>query len=518
MTKATAAAIWMHVEQLQPWDRNPVIHDDEQVADLEALIASSVWTAPIVARTSDRRVIAGHGRRLAALRAIAADPAWQLADAPKPGMVPVRLVDVDDATATRLTLADNAMTKAAPWDDAELADLLRGLGDDAEGIGFDADDLAAMLGEPKTAPEATDDVPEVQVEVHSKPGEVYELGPHRLVCGDSTKPETWAALMGEERAALCHADPPYGMGKEADGVENDNLYREQLDAFQMSWWRAIRPHLDDRASAYVWGNAEPLWRLWFGGLGSSERLTLRNEIVWDKGSAPGMAAEANNQYATASERCLFFQVGDQFIGNINAADFPEHWAPLLDGLAAEAEAAGITPADVRRVCGVGMFAHWFSRSQFAVIPEVHYQALARAYPGRFTRPWADLHAEWAKVRGRGRVINGKLEGMRSYFDNAHDVMRDVWQFPRVTGEDRHGHATPKPVAMVARCIASSCPPGGIVVEPFGGSGSTLIAAAMAGRVCRIVEISPAYCDVTRRRWTRYAKEAGIDAGSGALDG
>lgn len=153
-----------------------------------------------------------------------------------------------------------------------------------------------------------------------------------------------------------------------------------------------------------------------------------------------------------------------------------------------------------------MFAHWFSRSQFAFIPEAHYQALAREYPGRFTRPWADLHAEWCKVR------------MRSYFDNAHDTMRDVWQFPRVTGEDRHGHATPKPVSMVARCLTSSCPPGGIVAEPFGGSGSTLIAAAMAGRVCRIVEIGPAYCDVTRRRWTRYAKEAGIDAGEGALDG
>ena len=63
-----------------------------------------------------------------------------------------------------------------------------------------------------------------------------------------------------------------------------------------------------------------------------------------------------------------------------------------------------------------------------------------------------------------------------YFDNAHDIMYDVWQYPRVTGDDRHGHATPKPVAMIERAIKSSCAPGGIVIEPFGGSGSTLIAA------------------------------------------
>ena len=159
MTKATAAAEWLHVEQLKPWDRNPVIHDEAGVAELESLIASTVWTAPIVARRSDRRVIAGHGRRLAALRAIAADPTWQLSDAPKPGLVPVRFVEVDDATAIRLTLADNQLTKASPWDDDELVEILRGLGDDALGIGWDDADLAAMLAEPDFKPSTADEQP-----------------------------------------------------------------------------------------------------------------------------------------------------------------------------------------------------------------------------------------------------------------------------------------------------------------------------------------------------------------------
>jgi hypothetical protein len=63
------------------------------------------------------------------------------------------------------------------------------------------------------------------------------------------------------------------MGKENDGVQNDNLYAEKLDAFQMEWWKAVRPHVEDNGSAYIWGNAPDLWRLWYvGGLNDSERL------------------------------------------------------------------------------------------------------------------------------------------------------------------------------------------------------------------------------------------------------
>ena len=73
--------------------------------------------------------------------------------------------------------------------------------------------------------------------------------------------------MAGAKAVLCHADPPYGMGKEREGVANDNLYGEKLDAFQMAWWSVARAHLEDNASVYIWGNAEDLWRLWYvGGL------------------------------------------------------------------------------------------------------------------------------------------------------------------------------------------------------------------------------------------------------------
>ena len=74
----------------------------------------------------------------------------------------------------------------------------------------------------------------------------------------------------------------------------------------------------------------------------------------------------------------------------------------------------------------------------------------------------------------------------------------------------------KPIELVERCILNSSKPGWIVGEPFGGSGTTLLAAARTGRLARLIELSPHYCDVIRRRWTRWAKDAGVDPGPGAL--
>jgi DNA modification methylase len=359
-----------------------------------------------------------------------------------------------------------------------------------------------MEDEPETsdadAEPQIDKAEELRAKWGVEPGQLWQLGDHRLLCGDSTIPEHVAKLMGGEKAKLIHADPPYGMGKEKDGVENDNLYRENLDAFQMEWWRAIRPHTENNGSTYIWGNAEDLWRLWYvGGLGTSEKIAIRNEIVWDKKAIPGMASPELTQFPMATERCLFFQLGDQFLGNVNAEDFPESWEPLRSYFESEAMAAGIKPGDIKRVCGCAMYSHWFTRSQYTLMPEKHYRTLASEYPKRFTRLWAELKSEWNRVKGGP---NSEIQGARSYFDNSHEIMRDVWEFPRVTGDERHGHATPKPVPMICRAIKSSTPAGGIVYEPFSGSGTTLIACDQLARKCRTIEISPAYVAVAIQRW------------------
>jgi DNA modification methylase len=93
-------------------------------------------------------------------------------------------------------------------------------------------------------------------------------------------------------------------------------------------------------------------------------------------------------------------------------------------------------------------------------------------------------------------------------------MTDVWEFSRVTGEERHGHATPKPVAMMERVMLSSLPKGGLCVEPFGGSGSTLMGAERTGRVCYAMELTPAYVDVIVKRWQQFTGKTAKLEGSG----
>jgi DNA modification methylase len=321
--------------------------------------------------------------------------------------------------------------------------------------------------------------------------------------------------MNGETAALIHADPPYGMGKQSDGVANDNIYEENLDKFQMDWWVVFRMFTASNGSAYIWGNAPDLWRLWYrGGLADSEYFEFRNQIVWDKKAIPGMKSEALTQYPIATEHCLFFQFGNQYLSstNINAEDFPSVWEPLRLYMEEQANRAGIGAKEIKLICGCQMYGHWFTRSQFTLMPEKHYATLAAAYPGCFVRPWISLKEEWDQVGIA--LINRVLRERRSYFDNAHDIMRDVWDFSRVTGADRHGHATPKPVAMMERVMKSSLPTGGICAEPFGGSGSTLIGAEKTGRICYTMELQPQYCDVIVKRWQEFTGKTATHAETG----
>jgi len=493
------------LDRLRPYERNARTHSPEQVAQIVASIQEFGFTNPLLVDGSDG-ILAGHGR---------------LAAAKDLGLAEVPVIVLDHLSAAQrraYILADNQLALNAGWDMEMLSLELSELGDlgfDLSLLGFDDDQLAELVPEVKQLPPNEqgnpDEVLQPPADPITKPGDVWLLGEHRVMCGDSTAITDVERLMDGAKAALMHADPPYGMGKASDGVANDNLYNDDLDNFQMEWWAAFRPFLLDNASAYIWGNAPDLWRLWYkAGLGNSELMELRNQIVWDKKVIPGMASPGLTQFPITSEHCLFFQLGNQFRGNINIEDFPETWEPLRSYLQGEAKAAQIGSAEIKSLCGVQMYSHWFTRSQFNLIPEKHYATLQAAYVGRFIRPWRQLKAEWDKVRGGGPT--SEIQGARSYFDNAHDVMRDVWEFSRVNGEERHGHATPKPVVMMERVMLSSLPKAGLCVEPFGGSGSTLMGAERTGRVCYAMELTPAYVDVIVKRWQQFTgKTATLEA-------
>ncbi|MCC6593154.1 MAG: site-specific DNA-methyltransferase, partial [Xanthomonadales bacterium] len=191
-------------DKLIPYARNARTHSDAQVAQIAASIAEFGFTNPILAG-SDGVIVAGHGR---------------LAAAQKLGLASVPVVVLDHLTATQrraLVIADNRIAENSEWDEAmlrvELADL-QDEGFDLDLTGFDADALAELMAgeepinEGQTDEDAVPDVGETPV---SRPGDVWQLGPHRLLCGDATVAASYDALLEGEAVDMVFTDPPYNV-------------------------------------------------------------------------------------------------------------------------------------------------------------------------------------------------------------------------------------------------------------------------------------------------------------------
>jgi DNA modification methylase len=488
-----AIELWP-IARPQPYAKNARTVTARAIDSVAASLQEFGWRQPIVVDAKDV-IVAGHKRLLAAQ---------------KLGMteVPVHVAaGLTAAQCKAYRLMDNRSNQNSEWDmellQSEMQEMVGKI--DLSLTGFEAEEIRRMLEESSAAdPDASPDPPAAPV---SRTGDLWQLEGHRALCGDSTKPADVARLAEGAVSCLLHADPPYGMGKEAVGVENDNLNQADLATFQMLWWAAYRPFLTANASVYVWGSPAGLWRLWYsGGLQASERMTLRNEIVWDKGAGRGQNSDEMRSYAVMTERCLFFMLGEQGFGNTNMEDYWEGFEPIRGWMEQQAGLMKWGPRDVRRITGVGMFSHWFSKSQWVMIPEVHYAKLQAAANGNaFKRPYAKLRALYDGGLADDGHLAAKQEfyGTRAFFDNTHDNMNEIWSFPPVLGEERQGHATPKPVDLIARAVKSSAPAGEVVLEPFGGSGSTLIACEKSGRRCYSMELDPGYVDVVVMRWEKF---------------
>lgn len=185
---------------------------------------------------------------------------------------------------------------------------------------------------------------------------------------------------------------------------------------------------------------------------------------------------------------------------------------ILDYMIGEAQKVGLKAKQLTEITGVQMWGHWFSKSQFTPIPEWHYKKLQQAFKGRaFSLP----HDQVMKLRNKPseayQSMKAEAMELRAFFDNTHndsdehDIMTDVWRFPitnTAERDDAGGHATPKPIALCERAILSSSRPGELVVDFFGGSGSTLIACENTGRTCAMIELEPKWCDVIVRRYIK----------------
>ena len=386
--------------RLLPYARNARTHSDEQVAQIAASIVEFGFTNPCLVG-ADGVLVAGHGR---------------LAAARKLGLETVPVVVLDHLSPTQrraLVLADNRIAENAGWDDAMLRTELEALqadGFDLDLTGFDPDALAELLAGEETdqAGEVDDDdVPEEAVAVVSRPGDVWVLGEHRVLCGDATDPESYARLLDGAQADMVFIDPPYN-------VDYANSAKDRLRGTQ-------RPILNDNLGAAF----------------HDFLLAALTPIVAHGRGAIYIAMSSGE----------------------------------LDTLQAAFRAAG---------------GHW---STFVIWAK-----------NTFTLGRADYQRQFEPI------LYGWPEGAQRHWCGDRD-QGDVWQIKKPQRNDLH--PTMKPVELVERCIRNSSRPGDVVLDSFGGSGTTLIAAHKSGRRARVMELDPKYVDVIVRRWQTWSGESAV---------
>lgn len=396
------------ISELTHDPRNARLHGAKNLAAIRASLERFGQRKPVVVRRSDGRVLAGNGTMDAALAI-----GWT--------HLACVMVDDTDPEAVAYGLADNRTAELADWNEEVLAQLMSELeaAGAEEGLGWTDRQVEALLADAAEArgeDPGAEPPPAVPVSV---PGKVYQLGPHRLACGDSTNRELVAALYGEDRARMVWTDPPYGV---AYAGKN-----EMLNAFGKGNSNQTPIEGDD-------ASPEEVAALIASALGAIPRM-------------PGAAL---------------------YVACANCVE-------MLD-----AAKAGVS--------GSGFHARW-------------------------TLAWIKDNAVLGRADYMARhetILYGWAPDGPHLFHGHHRQTTFEVPKPRSNGE----HPTMKPVALIEPMIVNSSNPGDVVGDPFGGSGSTLIACAMTGRVCRTQELSPAYCDVIRRRWAAWALANGAEVGDG----
>lgn len=389
------------IDLLRPDPANPRHMDEDEADALERSIRQFGFVQPVLARREDGTIIGGHQRLLVARRLGLAS-------------VPVIWLDVSVEQARLLGLALNKI--AGTWDDALLARLLADLRAtpdvDLTLSGFSDDEVRDLLRslearEKKERPESFDldaALEEATRTPRTRPGDLWRLGEHRLLCGDATKPEDVDRVLEERRAAMAFTDPPYNVdmgrhgGQQRDAkrrkpIANDALDPAAWETFVRAWARTLLGAVDGAIYCAM----------------SSKELPLVSRIIAEEGG------HWSDTIIWAKDR---FTLG--------RADFQRAYEPLWYG--------------------------W--------------------------REGASHH--WCGDRDQG----------------------DVWTIARPSESPLH--PTMKPLPLIERAIANSSRDGDLVLDPFAGSGSTLIACERTGRVCAAIEVDPAYVDVAVARWERFS--------------
>lgn len=490
---------YVNIDSIKPYENNAKLHPTEQIEQIKKSIEMFGMDDPIGIWKDE--IVEGHGRLIACKELGYTE-------------VPIiRLDHLTDEERKAYTLAHNKLTMNSDFDIDILNDELMNSFDtiDMSDFGFDLD-----LGLEEDQEIKEDEIPEVPEEPKAKLGEIYQLGNHRLMCGDSTSEEDVEKLMNGKKADMVFTDPPYGMKKENDGVANDNLNYDDLLEFNKKWIPITFNNLKDNGSWYCWGIDEPLMDIYSNILKPMQKqnkITFRNFITWKKeNDNPTMifngACSSNNRSYYTNEKCLFVMAGVQGFNN-NSDNYFEGWEPIRSYLENEAKKVGLTAKKLQEICGVGMYAHWFTKSQFTLIPKEHYLKLQEYYKGKaFTRPYENGKS----IQKEYQNLKDEYYKTRAYFDGTKYQCIDVWVNDVTSQKEREftgGHATPKPIALCTRAIETSSRENENVLDVFGGSGSTLIACEQNNRNCYVMELEPKWVDVIIQRWENLTGQKAV---------
>lgn len=412
------------VSDLRPYPGNPRVND-EAVDAVARSIERFGFQVPIIC---DKKlvIIAGHTR-------------WKAAQKLNLDKVPVRIVELSEDDARAYRIADNQLASIADWDEDKLHAELSALklkDFDLSLLGFDDDWLVRELAEEKEFLTDADDVPDVPKKPKTKPGDVYLLGQHRLICGDSTKIPTWNSLIAKNtKCSLLLTDPPYGVsyaGSDGTTIANDDIVGDTLREFLRDSLGPAFEHLAPGSTYYIWHADSQGYA--FRGCLVDLGVELRQTLIWVK----DRLVLGRQDYHWKHEPCLSGEVDGERDPLLDVPDMPED---LVD--------------------------HEFQEGS----GKVHDPCLTG---------WKDGAAH------------------RWFSDRKQDT---VLEFARPSKSAEH--PTMKPVELLEYLMVNSSLPGEVVIDPFLGSGSTLIAAEKQGRTCFGIELEPKFCDVIVKRWEMF---------------
>ncbi|MDD3030718.1 MAG: site-specific DNA-methyltransferase [Alphaproteobacteria bacterium] len=381
------------LDRLLPYAANARTHDDAQIAQIAASIAEFGFNAPCL--VDDRGVlIAGHGRLLGARK-------LGLTEVPV-----ICLGHLSEAQARAYRIADNRIAENSKWDEAMLAAEVARLQEenvDLSLLGFGEDEIDDLLNLEDGNEGNTDDdaVPEAPIDPVTKTGDVYVLGNHRLLCGDSTVLENVEKVLDGALADMVFTDPPYN-------VDYGNTAKDKMRGNDR---KIMNDNLGKGFEAFLYDACVNMVTVCKGAIyicmSSSELHTLQKAFVAAGGKWSTFVIWAKNTFT------------------LGRSDYQRQYEPILYG--------------------------WKQGTD-------HF---------------------WCGARDQG----------------------DVWFVNKPTKNDLH--PTMKPVELVERAVRNSSKSRDIVLDCFGGSGSTLIACEKAGRQARLIELDPKYCDVIVKRWEEF---------------